>query len=265
MSLRLFVGSPDSTGGGWVSGAEWALPAGAARHAQVRRVQPGDLLHLFDGSGPEWQAEVLTMGRSEVRVRIGQPQPAAAELPVHVTLALGMPANERMDAVVEKATELGARAIQPLHTERSVLRLNAERAEKKRAHWQAIAEAACEQCGRGTVPQVLPVRNLGDWLGRLGAPSAGAGPQAETESAALRLILSLQPDALPLPQRVAAGSATALPLRRVITLNGPEGGLSPDEEASARRQGFLPTSLGSRVLRADTAPLSLMAWLGWAG
>ena len=254
-----------------VAGAEWSLPAGAARHAQVRRVQPGDTLRLFDGSGLDWQAEVLAMGRSEVRVRIGMPLAAVAELPVHVTLALGMPANERMDTVLEKATELGARAIQPLHTERSVLRLNAERAEKKRAHWQAIAEAACEQCGRATVPQVLPVRQLGDWLGQFGSPGSLHPPSADGHQDTLRLILSLQPDAQALPQRVPVRTAMpeqtapAAVLRRVITLNGPEGGLSPDEEASARRHGFLPTSLGTRVLRADTAPLALMSWLAWAG
>lgn len=264
MSIRLYVGhdlghdvSAPSAADVWPLRAdtEFALPPGAARHAQVRRVQPGDALLLFDGRGADWQAQVLAMGRSEVRVRVIAAQAAAAELPLHVTLALAMPANDRMDAVVEKATELGAAAIQPLHSERSVLRLNAERAAKKREHWQAIAVAACEQCGRATVPVVQPVRSLPDWLASLPAP-AEASPGMST----LRLLLSLQADAQPLPQRAAPG--TALP-RQVLTLNGPEGGLSPDEEALARRHGFLATGLGSRVLRADTAPLSLMAWLSW--
>ena len=248
--MRLFVDLP------LLSGAELALPPGAARHAQVRRVQPGDTLLLFDGHGSDWPAEVLAVGRSEVRVRVGLPLAVDRELPLHITVALGMPANERMDAVMEKATEMGVARIQPLHTERSVLRLNGERADKKRAHWQAVAEAACEQCGRARVPVVAPVRALNDWL-------AGLAREAAAEGDSLRLLLSLQPDAQPLPQR---GAALALQpaLRRVITLNGPEGGLTPDEESAARRAGFLPTTMGSRVLRADTAPLAALAWLGWS-
>jgi 16S rRNA (uracil1498-N3)-methyltransferase len=160
-----------------------------------------------------------------------------------------------MDAVVEKATEMGVARIQPLHTERSVLRLAGERAEKKRAHWQAVAQAACEQCGRARVPVVEPVLALDGWLadGARAAPASGH---------ALRLLLSLQADALPLPQRVGA-QALQPEARRVITLNGPEGGLTPDEESAARRAGFLPTAMGARVLRADTAPLAALAWLAW--
>ena len=236
MTIRLFVAQA------LTAGSEIALPAGAARHAQVRRVQPGDALVLFDGGGADWPATVLAIGRSVVRVRVGTPIAVAAELPFALTLALGMPANERMDAVVEKATELGVGCIQPLHTERSVLRLSGERAERKRAHWQAIAEAACEQCGRARVPVLAPVRTLADWL-----PTAPLG---------LRLLLSLQPDAKPLSER-ATGTAWSV----ATTLNGPEGGLTPDEEALARRHGFLATAMGPRVLRADTAPLAALAWL----
>jgi 16S rRNA (uracil1498-N3)-methyltransferase len=247
VTVRLFVELP------LASGTDLSLPPGAARHAQVRRVQPGDTLLLFDGQGSDWPAEVLAVGRSEVRVRLGVPSPVASELPRHITVALGMPANERMDAVVEKATEMGVARIQPLHTERSVLRLTGERAEKKRAHWQAVAQAACEQCGRARVPLVEPVLAFDAWLATLTRYSAAG-------DASLRLLLSLQADAQPLPQRGAALSG-----RHVITLNGPEGGLTPDEEDAARRAGFLATTLGARVLRADTAPLAALAWLGWAG
>lgn len=239
MSLRLFVPLPLA---GLPAGSEIALPPGAARHAQVRRVQPGQSLCVFDGSGSDWQAEVLVMGRSEVRIRLGSASAVAAELPFDVLLAVGMPANERMDTLVEKATELGVTAIQPLLTERSVLRLEGERAQRKREHWQAVAIAACEQCGRARVPQVAPVLNLRDWL-----PQAGAGQ---------RLVLSLARDAAPLS--AAAGGA-------VVSLSGPEGGLSPAEEGLARAQGFVPTALGPRVLRADTAPLAVLAWLGLNG
>jgi 16S rRNA (uracil1498-N3)-methyltransferase len=244
MTIRLFVELALNTG------ADIELPPGAARHAQVRRVQPGDGLLLFDGSGGDWHAQVLAVGRSSVQVRVGAAVPAAAELALDITMALGMPANDRMDSLVEKATELGVARIQPLHTERSVLRLNGDRAERKRVHWQAIAEAACEQCGRARVPTVEPVRSLGDWLQRLAAPGAVRDP-------GLRLLLSLQADAQALPAR-----AQRLATREVLTLNGPEGGLTPEEESAARRHGFLPTSMGSRVLRADTAPLAALAWLG---
>jgi 16S rRNA (uracil1498-N3)-methyltransferase len=239
MRIRLFVDGP------LVAGSEMALPAAAARHAQVRRVQPGELLLLFDGAGSDWPATVLRMGRHDVQVRVGAPQPVHKELPLAITLALGMPANERMDTLVEKATELGVAAIQPLHTERSVLRLQGERAQRKCAHWQAIAQAACEQSGRACVPRVLPVLALADWLQAL--------PAAD-----VRLVLSLQDGAQPLPGLVGANAAS------VLFLSGPEGGLTPDEETAARRQAFVPLSLGPRVLRADTAPLVALAWLGLA-
>lgn len=237
MSLRLYVPLPLAP----LAGSQIALPPGAARHAQVRRVQPGQSLCLFDGSGSDWQAEVLAMGRSEVRVRIGAATAVASELPLAVLLAVGMPANERMDMLVEKATELGVWCIQPLLTDRSVLRLEGERAERKRQHWQAVAVAACEQCGRSRVPQVAPVLALRQWL-----PQAPAG---------VRLLLSLSAEAKPLP---APGSGAA------ILLSGPEGGLSPAEEQAAIAAGFVPSGLGPRVLRADTAPLAALAWLGLA-
>jgi 16S rRNA (uracil1498-N3)-methyltransferase len=239
MSLRFFVDAALQ------AGAELTLPPGPTRHAQVRRVQPGDVLHLFDGHGSDWPASVLRVGRSEVVVRLLQPLPVARELPLAVTLAVGMPANERMDTLVEKATELGVACIQPLLCERAVLRLAGERAERKCAHWQAIAQAACEQSGRARVPRVAAVLSLPDWLAGLSAPGA----------ADARLVLSLDPAARPLRE-------TALPTGAVAVLSGPEGGLSPAEEHAAREAGFVPTALGPRVLRADTAPLAVLAWLG---
>ncbi|MDP3086339.1 MAG: RsmE family RNA methyltransferase, partial [Rubrivivax sp.] len=131
MPIRLYVDTPLH------EGAEMSLPPGPARHAQVRRVQPGDALILFDGGGGEWPARVLAMGRSEVWVAVGANLPVDRELALAVTLAVGMPANERMDILVEKATELGVACIQPLVCERSVLRLSGERAERRREHWQA--------------------------------------------------------------------------------------------------------------------------------
>jgi 16S rRNA (uracil1498-N3)-methyltransferase len=236
MPPRLFVDQPLR------AGDTFALPAGPARHVQVLRLQPGAALTLFNGEGGEWDATVTQMGRSDVSVQLGAHTDVDRELRVHVTLALGMPANERMDAVVEKATELGVAVIQPLMCERSVLRLTAERAEKKVAHWQAVALSACEQSGRTRVPQVAEVRSLTQWLQQL-APSAST-----------RWMLSLR-EAEPL-------AALAPPAERVLCLSGPEGGLSPAEESTARAAGFGAVSLGPRVLRADTAPLALLAHLG---
>ncbi|HZT55403.1 MAG TPA: 16S rRNA (uracil(1498)-N(3))-methyltransferase [Burkholderiaceae bacterium] len=232
---RFFVDQPLQPG------AAFSLPAGAARHVQVLRLQPGAAITLFDGTGGEWAASVVQMGRSEVSVQLGVHAEVERELPLPVTLALGMPANERMDTVIEKATELGAVAIQPLLCERSVLRLSGERAQKKVSHWKAVALAASEQSGRTRVPQVAPVQSLGEWLRAL--------PRDDRS----RWMLSFdaaQPLASLVPSRAG-----------VVSLSGPEGGLSPAEEALARAAGFAPVSLGARVLRADTAPLALLAHL----
>jgi 16S rRNA (uracil1498-N3)-methyltransferase len=222
------------------AGAALALPAAAARHVQVLRLQPGAAVTLFDGRGGEWSARIERMGRSEVDVQLLVHHAVDREAPLRVTLALGMPANERMDTLVEKATELGVAVIQPLLCERSVLRVAGERAQKKTAHWQAVAVSASEQCGRTRVPCVEPVRSLADWLGSLPA------------HAGTRLLLSLG-DAPSLH-----GAAHAV---QVTSLSGPEGGLTPIEEAAARAVGFTPVSLGPRVLRADTAPLALLVRL----
>ena len=224
-----------------LAGTDLTLPAAASRHVQVLRLQPGDAITLFDGRGGQWQAAVLAMGRKDVTARLLAHQPLERELHTPVTLALGMPANERMDALVEKATELGVATIAPLVCERSVLRLAGERAERRSAHWQAIAVAACEQSGRNRVPQVLPPQPLRDWLA--GMPAGG-----------LRLVLSLADGTQPLRQRLAAHGGGPVSL-----LSGPEGGLSPAELAAAAAAGHLPTTLGARVLRADTAPLAALA------
>jgi len=237
MTLRVFIDAPLHFD------AELQLPAAAARHVQVRRLQPGDTLCLFNGHGGEWPATVLHMGRSDVAVRVGRHEAVDRELHPQVTLAVGMPANERMDTLVEKATELGVHAVQPLLCERSVLRLAGDRAQRKCAHWQAIAAAASEQCGRTRVPAVAPVRVLEQWLGRL-----------EGQRGA-RLLLSLSDDAGAFPAMAAAHQS-------LVILSGPEGGLTASEEALAQRHGFVAARLGPRVLRAETAPLTALAWIG---
>jgi 16S rRNA (uracil1498-N3)-methyltransferase len=227
------------------------LPAGAARHVQVLRLQPGQPLTLFDGRGGEYSATVERMGRSDVSVRIGAHDPIEREAPRVVHLAAGMPANERMDWLVEKATELGAASFQPLMTAHGVLRLSGERADKKVAHWQAVAIAACEQCGRNRVPIVHPVAAIGPWLTqRSEVPADGA-----------RILLGFGAHA-----RLLASRAPGVPDDAPLTvLSGPEGGLDANEERAALAGGFMMASLGPRVLRAETAPLAALMTLMASG
>ncbi len=223
------------------TGQALTLPAGAARHVQVLRLQPGAVITLFNGEGGEFDATVTRMGRSEVDVLVGAHQAIEREAPHAIHLLAGITANERMDWLVEKATELGVASITPLLAERSVLKLKGERADKKLAHWQGVAVAAAEQCGRNRVPLVHAAVTLADWLAR---------PTVQAQ----RCVLSLAPGTRLLAS--AAGGAEPL-----VVLSGPEGGLSPAEEALALSSGFVPVTLGSRVLRAETAPLVVLAAL----
>ncbi len=219
------------------TGLTLSLPAGAARHVQVLRLQPGDVITLFNGEGGEFDATVTRMGRSDVDVEVGTHRPVEREAARVVHLLAGITANDRMDWLVEKATELGVASITPLVAERSVLKLKGERAEKKLAHWQGVAVAAAEQCGRNRVPMVHPAVTLNEWL-----KQAAAGE---------RWVLSLSEGTRPLAQMTGSAAVTVL--------SGPEGGLSPSEEATALSAGFAPITLGPRVLRAETAPLAVLA------
>ncbi|MDO5085976.1 MAG: 16S rRNA (uracil(1498)-N(3))-methyltransferase [Comamonadaceae bacterium] len=226
-------------------GAELALPPGAARHVQVLRLQPGSDITLFNGQGGEWRATVTRMGRSDVHVRLGEHLPVEREAPRPIHLLTGLMASERMDWLVEKATELGAASLTPVHTQHCALRLTGERAAKKQAHWQAVATAACEQSRRNRLPPVQPPQALPDVL----AAAKAAGHAG--------IVLSLDAQAPPLRNAAAHWP----PTQAVALLSGPEGGLSATEEAAARAAGFLPASLGARVLRAETAPLVALAAL----
>lgn len=236
-----------------VTGTLISLPEQTARHVQVLRLQPGERIALFNGRGEregEFEATVERMGRSDVDVTIGGFIATAREARRAIHLVVGMPANERMDWLVEKATELGAASIQPVMSERSVLRLKAERADKKVVHWRGIAIAASEQCGRNRMPQIHEVATLADWLKRSMREASG---DTRTDVGA-RLLLSLQDGSLALREAVEGSDALTF-------LNGPEGGLSPAEEAAAIACGFRPVTLGPRVLRAETAPLAVLAAL----
>jgi 16S rRNA (uracil1498-N3)-methyltransferase len=235
------------------SGQAIALEAFATRHVQVLRMQPGDDLTLFNGLGGEFEAKVLLMGRSQVQVQIGAHHALEREARRQVHLAIGMPANERMDWLIEKATELGAASIQPLITERSVLRLSAERAEKKTAHWQAAVIAACEQCGRNRIPTVFAPIPYQKWLFP-NAESTKSAIYSIADDGLSKTIFSLAEKATP-----AFDWANAQRGKPVLCLAGPEGGFSPAEEQAAIQAGFTPTTLGARTLRSETAPLAALA------
>ena len=250
------------------SGATVLLPPGAARHVQVLRLQPGAPITLFGGSAPlgdgtpalaaappgggEFEATVAEMGRNDVRVLVGRHLAVEREPARKLHLAIGMPANERMDWLVEKATELGAARVQALMTERTVVRLDGERAHKKADHWRSIAIASCEQCGRNQVP-VLPVAlPMRQWLAQMGRSPVASGGE-------LRLVLSFRAGARPLVDLLRdarAGQAVV-----VTILSGPEGGLGPLEEQQALDLGFEPVTLGPRVLRSETAAIAALTLL----
>jgi 16S rRNA (uracil1498-N3)-methyltransferase len=228
------------------AGAELLLPAEPSAHLlRVLRLKPGAALTLFNGQGGEYAAQLLAGEKGIARVRLGAHTAPVRESPLAVTLLQGIARSERMDLIVQKATELGATAIVPLECEFSVVRLESAQLAKRRARWQSVAIAACEQCGRNRVPLVAPITAL----------EAACAPHPG-EQGALRLMLA--PD--------AAGSFTEacarlLPGQPVELLVGPEGGLSGREQLLAQRAGFVATRLGPRILRSETAPLAALAAL----
>ena len=249
--------------------AELALDAASARHVQVLRMQPGGTLMLFNGQGGEYAAQVTHMGRSEVRVHVGAHDAVEREAPRAVHLVIGMPANERMEWLVEKATELGVASIQPLMTERTVLRLSGERAEKKVAHWQAVAVAACEQSGRNQVPLVHPAMQWSAWLAqvtkRLAPHTVRCVLSVHQGSVHASSLLQAQMQMQTQMQTVAEAGSLPSHDFAVECLSGPEGGLSSAEEAAAIAAGYRPVGLGNRVLRAETAPLAALSVWTLAG
>ena len=221
-------------------GAEIALPEAAARHAvSVLRLQVGDALNLFNGEGGEYRAALVAVNKRETRARLLEFDATERESPLDITLALGISAGERMDYSLQKATELGVAAIQPLATERSVVKLAGERADKRLQHWQHVVIAACEQCGRNRVPAVAPVQKLFAYL-------------ADVDRS--KRLLMLSPDASTQLKRVA-------PAAGVILLIGAEGGFAPAEYQAAQASGFEPVKLGPRILRTETAPVAALAVL----
>lgn len=222
------------------------LPESVVRHVQVLRLAVGDAITLFNGQGGSYSATLADIGKRHATARIGAFDPAEAETPYSVTLAQGLAGGDKMDWLIEKAVELGVTAIQPLQANRSVVRLSGDRAAKRQAHWQALVEAASEQCGRNRLPAVAPVATFEAWLAA--APATGA-----------RLLLS--PRATGSLPELAQTHCDTWRADGITLLVGPEGGLSPEEEDAARRAGFIGVSLGPRILRTETAGLVCLATL----
>ncbi|MCO4864346.1 16S rRNA (uracil(1498)-N(3))-methyltransferase [Cupriavidus sp. WGlv3] len=246
MAPRFFVGGADTM---LAAESDFPLPEPVVRHAQVLRLAPGDAITLFDGRGGSHAATLVELGKRHALARIGAHDAAEAEPPFRVTLAQGLAGGDKMDWLIEKAVELGVAAIQPLQASRSVVRLSGERAQKRQAHWQALVQAACEQCGRNRLPAVAEVTNLDTWLAR--ADRSGNG--------ATRLLVS--PRAAQALPALVAERREALLADGVTLLIGPEGGLAPEEEQAALQAGFTGVSLGPRILRTETAGLACLATL----
>jgi 16S rRNA (uracil1498-N3)-methyltransferase len=226
-----------------ISGAELDLPEQPARHVAVLRLREGDRVTLFCGDGGEYAAVLTQIARKLVRVRIGERLDVARESPLRITLAQCISSGDRMDLTLQKATELGVYAIVPLSSERSVVKLRDDRADRKHSHWQHVVAAACEQCGRNTVPEVRAPTDIQAWLRSIGE---------DKPDGSLRLLLAPN----------AKMSLSNIDRQTDVTLLiGPEGGLAEQEIAVAMRHSFQSIHLGPRVLRTETAPIAAIAAL----
>ena len=223
------------------AGASVDLPEAVAHHLHVVRMQPGDMLTLFDGRGGQYRATLREVGKKRASATVEDHEQVEAELPYPVTLAQCLPEGSKMDWIIEKAVELGVAAIQPLAAQRSVVRLSGERLDKRHAHWEGVIVAASEQCGRNRLAQLAPLADFNSWVAR---------PQE-----APRVLLS------PRAQLSLADWARGRGPGPVTLIVGPEGGLSEQEEEAAVRQGAVALSLGPRVLRTETAGVAVVAAL----
>ena len=231
---RIYVNTP------LTAGTAVTLPHNALKHLRARRTRNSEPIVLFNGDGHEYVGQLQTLDRREARVIVAEARPVDRESPLRVTLMQAVSKGERMDYTLQKAVELGAARLIPVFTERSVVRLDAERREKRHRHWEAVVAAACEQCGRNILPQVDEPRPLAD-----------AWSLIEDE---LRFVLA----------PTAQSSLKSLPLadlRAATMLIGPEGGLSEAELVAAADEGFREVSLGPRILRTETAGVAALTAL----
>jgi len=219
---------------------EILLPAAQSSHLlRVLRLRTGAALTLFNGRGGEYAAELMGADKAGARLSIGAHSDQERESPLRVALLQGIARGERMDLIVQKATELGVQRIVPLSCEFSVVRLDATNRRRRSEHWRAVAIGACEQCGRNRIPEIDPIGDFGEVC---------AASDAE-----LRLML--------LPQAPDSLTAVAAAARSAAILVGPEGGLSGREQLLAQRCGFRACRLGPRILRTETAALAALAAL----
>ncbi|WP_137938814.1 16S rRNA (uracil(1498)-N(3))-methyltransferase [Chitinivorax sp. B] len=215
------------------------LPEAVCRHVQVLRLQPGDIITLFDGNGHEIDAVLADIAKKRATVLTQSIRQTDRESPLNTTLVQAVSSGDRMDYTLQKAVELGVTTIIPVISERSVVRLQGERAEKRIQHWQGIVISACEQCGRNTVPTVHALQSFNDWV-------------KQPKPIALKLMLSPQ----------GSGRVRDLqPVTEIALLAGPEGGLTAAEEAAAMNVGWQPLKLGPRILRTETAAVATIAAL----
>jgi len=220
-------------------GALVRLSERAARHLAALRLKSGDPVILFGGDGHECTAQLAEVGKRGASAKVKQRVAIDRESPLEVHLAQGVCAADRMDLVLQKATELGVHAIQPVTTVRSIVRLSPERRERRETHWQNVVVAACEQCGRNRIPPVAATASFPQFIA--GLPAGGT-----------RVVLA--PDG----ELTLRDLAPTAPVRVLI---GPEGGLAPEEQEIAATAGFRAVRFGPRVLRTETAPLAALAAL----
>jgi len=226
------------------------LPPDTASHlARVLRARSGDEVILFDGGGREFNGAIEAVRGSRVSASVGDSRPVDRESPLAITLVQCVPRGDRMDFIVQKATELGVARIVPVLSQRSVVRLDKGQAESKSQHWRAVAVSACEQCGRNRLPVIEAARPL---LHYLGEPAPGA---------ALRLVF--EPESA--QQARTAQSESAHPADKGVSAVeiaiGPEGGFADDELEAFRVAGFSQVGLGPRILRTETAAIAAVVWL----
>jgi 16S rRNA (uracil1498-N3)-methyltransferase len=222
-------------------GRPHTIEGDAANHiSRVLRLAPGAPLIVFDGHGGEYAARIESLRKAAVIIEVQDRSPQSRESSLSLTLAQGVSRGERMDLVVQKATELGVTAIIPVLTERTVVKLDAKHSERKLAHWHGITVAACEQSGRDTIPQIISPQPLADFLSAI-------------DPHCTRLLLS--PTGT---QRVADLKS---PQRKLLVLIGPEGGLSETEQRSAIGAGFIAVKMGPRILRTETAAVAALTLL----
>ena len=229
-------------------------PSGANHVVRVLRLRVGDEIGVFDGDGNEFRATIESVKGSRVIVRIGETVPTENDSSMHITLIQGVSRGERMDWVVQKATELGVVSIVPVITARSVVKLDRAQSAKKQEHWRSIAIGACEQCGRARIPEIATPISLQEYL-RAIPDDSGNG---DTPHFASHFEIVLDPTASQSLASMASGNGECPHFRLLI---GPEGGLDDDELAAALRAGFISLKLGPRILRTETAAVAAIAVL----